>query len=255
MRIPIIAANWKMHKTQAEAVQFIEQCAELLAGEKLEVVICPAFPLLVAAGEACRRYGLRLGAQNMYWEAAGAFTGEVSPLMLKDLQVDYVIIGHSERRRLFGETDQQVARKIKAAYQYELTPILCVGETLEQRQGEQTLAVITEQVMTALAGLDPSQVRKIVIAYEPVWAIGSGLAATAADADAVAAHIRKVIGEQFSLKVARDVRILYGGSVNQENIAEFMRAAEVDGALVGGASLDASMFAAIVNSAMEVVFA
>ncbi|NLM53274.1 MAG: triose-phosphate isomerase [Firmicutes bacterium] len=255
MRIPMIAANWKMHKNISEAVQFIDQYAELLNAAQLETVICPAFPLLAAVGEACRRHGLRLGAQNMYWETAGAFTGEVSPLMLKDLQVDYVIIGHSERRRLFGETDQQVARKIKAACQHEIIPILCVGETLEQRQAQQTLGVISEQVTTALAGLDPSQVRKIVIAYEPVWAIGSGLAATAADADAVAAQVRKIIGEQFNLKTAQDVRILYGGSVNRDNIAEFMQAAEIDGALVGGASLDASVFAAIVNTAAEVSFA
>ncbi|NLP37190.1 MAG: triose-phosphate isomerase [Firmicutes bacterium] len=254
MRIPLIAANWKMHKKQSEAVQFVEQCAGLLAALKPEIVICPAFTLLAAVGETCRRYGLRLGAQNMFWETAGAFTGEVSPLMLKDLQVDYVIIGHSERRRLFGETDRQVAQKIKAAYQHKITPILCVGETLEQRQARQTMAVITEQVSTALKGLDPADVSKIVIAYEPVWAIGSGLAATVVDAGTVAARIRTIVSEQFSMQTAREVRILYGGSVNRDNIAEFMQAAELDGALVGGASLEASTFASLVNTAAEVAF-
>ncbi|HZK24013.1 MAG TPA: triose-phosphate isomerase [Oscillospiraceae bacterium] len=249
MRVPIIAANWKMHKTVREAVDYVEQFAGLLEKGNVETVICPPFPLLGLINEACHQSGLRLGAQNMYWEETGAFTGEVSPLLLKDLAVDYVILGHSERRQLFGETDQQVARKVKAAFAHELTPILCVGETLQQRQAEQTMPVIAEQVSVGLAGLDPSQVRRVVVAYEPVWAIGSGLAATGDDAKEVALHIRNTITEQFSLKVARDVRIQYGGSVKPNNILDFMQEIEIDGALVGGAGLDAAVFADLINRA------
>ena len=254
MRVPIIAAYWKMHKTVQEAVDYVEQLAGLLAKGNVETVICPPFPLLGFVAEACRQHGLRLGAQNMHWEEAGAFTGEVSPLLLKDLAVDYVIIGHSERRQLFGETDQQVARKVKAAFAYDLTPILCVGETLHQREAEQTLQVIAEQVRIGLEGLDPSQVRRVVVAYEPVWAIGSGLAATGADAQAAAKQIRKTDAEIFSLKAARDVRIQYGGSVKPDNIVDFMQQEEIDGALVGGAGLDAEVFASLINRAQgEVV--
>ena len=153
----------------------------------------------------------------MHWEEAGAYTGEVSPLMLKELAVDYVILGHSERRQLFAETDRQIARKVKTAFRHDLIPILCVGETLSQRQTGQAATVVSEQVAAALSGLDPSQVRRLIVAYEPVWAIGSGLAATAGDAGEMAALIRKIIGEMFSLKTARDVRIIYGGSVTEEN--------------------------------------
>ena len=177
-----------------------------------------------------------------------AFTGEVSPVLLKDMGVQYVICGHSERRQFFAETDQQVARKVKAAFAAEMIPIVCVGETLQQRKANQTADVVSEQITIALDGLDPSQVRRIVIAYEPVWAIGSGLAATGADAGAVAQQIRKLIGEMFSLRTARDVRIQYGGSVKPDNILEFMNEPEIDGALVGGASLDATVFAGIVNA-------
>lgn len=248
MRTPIIAANWKMHKTTAEATDFIGQLGTELKQNTVEVVICPPFPLLCRVNDACRENGLRLGAQNMYWETAGAFTGEVSPVLLKDMGVQYVICGHSERRQFFAETDQQVARKVKAAFAAEMIPIVCVGETLQQRKANQTADVVSEQITIALDGLDPSQVRRIVIAYEPVWAIGSGLAATGADAGAVAQQIRKLIGEMFSLRTARDVRIQYGGSVKPDNILEFMNEPEIDGALVGGASLDATVFAGIVNA-------
>lgn len=251
MRIPIIAANWKMHKKTAEAADFIEQLRTELKHNSVEVVICPPFPLLCRVSDVCRENGLRLGAQNMYWETAGAFTGEVSPVLLKDIGVQYVICGHSERRQLFGETDQQVARKVKAAFAAEMIPIVCVGETLQQRQTEQTANVVGEQVTIALDGLDPSQVRRLIIAYEPVWAIGSGLAATGADAGAVAQQIRKLIGEMFSLRTARDVRIQYGGSVKPDNILEYISEPEIDGALVGGASLDATVFAGIVNAISE----
>lgn len=252
MRTPIIAANWKMNKDSQTALDFVEQLGGLLTGDIVETVICPPFPLLGTVAPACHRYGLRLGAQNMYWETAGAFTGEVSPALLKDMGVQYVIIGHSERRQLFGETDLHVSRKVRAAFQHELIPIVCIGETIQQRQAGKTHDVVTEQLSAALNGLDPSQVRRLVVAYEPVWAIGSGLAATGEDAGQVAQHIRKTIGEMFSLKVARDTRIQYGGSVKPENIREFVDNPEIDGALVGGASLDASVFAALVNMAAGV---
>lgn len=249
-RIPIIAANWKMHKTSGEVTEFFNKFS--VVDSQTEIVICPPFPLLFQVGEFCRAGGYRLGAQNMFWEAKGAYTGEVSPLLLKDMGVQYVIIGHSERRQMFAETDQSVAKKVKAAFAHELTPIVCVGETLQERQGGQTLHVITEQVATVLNGLDPSQVRRLVFAYEPVWAIGSGLPAKKEDAEQVALLIRKLISDTFSLKVSRDTRIQYGGSVKPENIAEFMESPEIDGALVGGASLDAEVFAGLIHAAAEV---
>jgi len=245
MRIPIIAANWKMHKTTAEAEGFFARFGQLFEPAGTEVVICPPFPLLGLAAVQCRRLSLRLGAQNMYWENTGAFTGEVSPLLLRDLGVQYVIVGHSERRQLFGETDQDVSRKVIAALAADLTPIVCVGETLVQHKAGRSALVVEEQLTAALHNLDPSQVRRLVIAYEPVWAIGSGLPATPADAGLMALHIRKKIGDLFSLKVARDARIQYGGSVHPGNIAEFMASPEIDGVLVGGASLDADGFAAL----------
>lgn len=252
MRLPFIAANWKMHKSRQDAAAFVEKFANLAERGNVETAICPAFPLLSAIGEACHRHGIRLGAQNMHWEEAGAYTGEVSPLMLKELAVDYVILGHSERRQLFAETDRQIARKVKTAFRHDLIPILCVGETLSQRQAGQAATVVSEQVAAALSGLDPSQVRRLIVAYEPVWAIGSGLAATAGDAGEMAALIRKIIGEMFSLKTARDVRIIYGGSVTEENCGDFIKEPEIDGALVGGASLDAARFAGIIKRTREV---
>ncbi|MDW7651295.1 MAG: triose-phosphate isomerase [Bacillota bacterium] len=252
MRTPIIAANWKMHKTVREAVSFVEELGNKLEADSVETVICPPFPLLGVIAQACREHGLRLGAQNMHWESSGAFTGETSPALLHDMGVDYVIVGHSERRQLFGETDQNVSRKVKAAFAHDLTPIICVGETLQQHKAGQTTDVVTEQVTSALNGLDPSQARKAVIAYEPVWAIGSGLAATGRDAAEVAQWIRKLTGDMFSLKVARDLRIQYGGSVKPENTREFINEPDIDGALVGGASLDPEAFAAIVHGAVGV---
>jgi triosephosphate isomerase len=252
MRTPVIAANWKMHKNGAETEDFFAEFGSLYEPAGAEVVICPSFPLLGLAAAHCRQLALCLGAQNMHWETAGAFTGEVSPHLLRDLGVQYVIIGHSERRQLFAETDQNVARKVKAALSADMTPIVCVGETLAQRQAGQTMAVVGEQVTSALHNLDPSQVRRLVIAYEPVWAIGSGLPATPDDAEAVARQIRKNIADLFSLKVSRDTRIQYGGSVKPENIARFMAGPEIDGVLVGGASLDAAGFAALIKAAAGV---
>lgn len=251
MRIPIIAANWKMHKTGGEAAAYVPELAAQLEGKKAgEVVICPPAPVIGLIARPCKEHGIRLGAQNMHWENSGAFTGEVSPVLLNDLGVQYVIVGHSERRQLFGETDQQVCRKVKAAFANEMVPIICVGETMQQRQAKQTEDVVGEQVNAALSCLDPSHVRRTVIAYEPVWAIGSGLAATGEDANTVALFIRKLLGDRFSLKVARDVRIQYGGSVKPENIGDFMGQSDIDGALVGGASLEPAIFAALVNNGL-----
>jgi triosephosphate isomerase (TIM) len=248
MRVPIIAANWKMNKTAGEAVAYIYELAKTLDSSRaVETLVCPPAPLLSVLAGPCRDNGIKLGAQNMHWETSGAYTGEISPLLLKDLGVQYVIVGHSERRQLFGETDQYVGRKVQAAFAHELVPIVCVGETLQQRQAGQTEAVVGEQVTAALGCLDPSFVRRTVIAYEPVWAIGSGLAASGEDANRVALYIRKVLGEIFSLKVARDVRIQYGGSVKPENILDYLDESEIDGALVGGASLNPSEFAALVG--------
>lgn len=248
MRLPIIAANWKMYKTTAEALDFLDRFAALAKAGNTEIVICPPFPLLCAVAQRCRQSGLKLGAQNMFWQMSGSYTGEVSPRHLTDLGVQYVILGHSERRQHFGETDEDVSRKVKAAFDADLTPIVCVGETWPERLAGLTAKVVRGQLASALRDLDPSQVRRVVVAYEPVWAIGSGQPATRNDAEQAALELRRQIGEQFSLKVARDVRLQYGGSVNRENIREFMDSLEIDGALVGGASLEAGSFAALVNS-------
>jgi triosephosphate isomerase len=241
-----------MHKTVREAVSFVEELGKKLETDDVEAVICPPSPLLSVIAESCRKYGISLGAQNMHWETSGAYTGEISPVLLKDLGVSYVVVGHSERRQLFFETDQHVCRKVNAAFDQDLIPIVCVGESLQQHEAGATKDIVKEQVTNALNGLDPSRARKVVIAYEPIWAIGSGLAATAGDAGEVAQWIRKTIGDLFSLKVARDMRIQYGGSVKPENIREFMNEADIDGALVGGASLDPADFACIIHSALGV---
>lgn len=251
MRLPIIAANWKMFKTVPEAREFLDKFTALVLPGNTEIVICPPFPLLCAIAPRCRQSGLKLGAQNMYWQMSGPYTGEVSPRHLTDSGVQYVILGHSERRQHFGETDEDVSRKVKAAFSADLTPIVCVGETWPERLAGLTAQVVRGQLASALRDLDPSQVRRVVVAYEPVWAIGSGRPATRQDAEQAALELRRQIGEQFSLKVARDMRVQYGGSVNPENIREFMDSPEIDGALVGGASLEAESFAALVNSVAE----
>jgi len=251
MRVPIIATNWKMYKTTAEAQDFLGKFSGMVTAGKIEVVICPPFTLLCAVAALCRQSGLKLGAQNMFWEMSGPYTGEVSPRHLADLGVHYVLLGHSERRQHFDETEEDISRKVKAAFAADLTPIVCVGESWPERLAGQTANVVQRQLASALRDLDPSQVRRVVVAYEPVWAIGSGLPAARNDAEQAALELRRQIGEQFSLKVARDVRIQYGGSVNPENIREFMGSPEIDGALVGGASLNAESFAALVSSAAQ----
>lgn len=246
-RRPMVAANWKMHKTLAEARSFVAELARLYGGAT-EVVICPPFTAIAAVGGQLAGTPFALGAQNMYKETHGAFTGEISPLMLKDLGVQYVILGHSERRQLFGETDALIGAKVRTAFAHGLLPILCVGETLAERDTGQTEAVVQTQSLGCTEGLTPEQAAQLVIAYEPVWAIGTGRASNGEDAGAVSAHIRSVLRGRFGDGVDA-VRVLYGGSVKAANAAEFLRRDEIDGALVGGASLEAAAFHGIIQAA------
>lgn len=249
MRKPLIAGNWKMHKTVAEALAFADEIEPLLEGvEAVEVAVCPPFTALYALGQRLKGTSIRLGAQNMHEAPQGAFTGEVSAAMLKEAGCTYVILGHSERRQYEGETDQRVNAKVKAAAAAGLRPILCVGESWQERQAGRTEEVVSRQVRAALDGLPADAAAPLVIAYEPVWAIGSGQTPTPADANAVAALIRRLLDELFGGDVATDVRILYGGSVTPDNIAAFVKEPDIDGALVGGASLTGASFARIVRN-------
>ncbi|WNB92831.1 triose-phosphate isomerase [Bacillus sp. NEB1478] len=239
MRKPIIAGNWKMNKTLSEARSFVEEVKNLVpSAETVDSVICAPALFLDCLADESEGTPLAIGAQNMHFEESGAFTGEISPVMLKDLNVQYVILGHSERRELFGETDELVNQKTHAAFKHSLTPIVCVGETLDQREADQTKDVVKQQTEKGLQGLSDDQMKQTVIAYEPVWAIGTGKTASSEDANEVCAYIRSVVAEQFSQDVADAVRIQYGGSVKPDNIKELMGMSDIDGALVGGASLD-----------------
>ncbi len=247
MRRPIIAGNWKMYKTPSEAVSLIEELKPLVKDAQAEVVVCPPFICLPAAKEALDDSNIKLGAQNMYWEEQGAFTGEVAPGMLKEAGVEYVIIGHSERRQYFGETDEMVNKKVLSAVSHNLIPIICVGETLEQREQGVTEKVVDTQTRAALKGLTADVADRVVIAYEPVWAIGTGRTASSDDANEVIGYIRKVVESVLGSQAAAQIRILYGGSVKPDNAAELMNMPEIDGGLVGGASLKAQDFSKIVN--------
>lgn len=247
MRKPIIAGNWKMHNTIEEAVKLVEELKPLVKESESEVVVCPTFVALDAVKKAAAGSNIKVGAQNFYFEEKGAFTGEIAPRMLEALAIDYVIIGHSERRQYFNETDETVNKKLKAAFAHNIIPILCVGETLEEREADITGEVIGRQIKLDLAGLAADQVEKLVIAYEPIWAIGTGKTATADQANDTIAAIRKVVEGLYGKKIAEEVRIQYGGSVKPSTIAEQMGKSDIDGALVGGASLVAKDFAAIVN--------
>jgi triosephosphate isomerase (TIM) len=250
VRIPLVAANWKMHMTRAPGLRLVDDLLRSLATVRgVEVALCPPATLLEAVGRAVAGTPFLLGAQTMHWEPEGAYTGEISAPMLVDLGCRVVIVGHSERRLYFGETDDGVARKVRAALAHHLLPIICVGERLEERQGGQTDAVIARQVGAALAGVAEEVVRTLVIAYEPVWAIGTGHTATGEEANRVAGLIRRLAASRGGPSAADGIRILYGGSVKPDNIREFVRRPEIDGALVGGASLDAPAFAAIVRAA------
>jgi len=251
MRKPFVAGNWKMHKTIKEAVALVQELRVALEGiEGCDVAICPPFPALAAVREALSGSAIGLGAQNMYWEAQGAFTGEVSPRMLEGL-CDYVIIGHSERRTLFGETDVMVNRKLHAALGYGLKPILCVGENLQQNRAGETEEFVGGQVRAALTGMTAEQARIITVAYEPIWAIGTGVPATGEGANAIiGGTVRGTLAAMYGDDVAQAIRIQYGGSVKPGNAAEFMAQPEIDGALVGGASLRAADFAEIVRNGL-----
>lgn len=246
MRKPIIAGNWKMFKTAGEAKAFIAD-VKTVAG--VESVICAPFTALPALAEAVKGTEIKVGAQNLHWEDNGAFTGEISGVMLKDLGVDYVIIGHSERRAYFAETDETVNKKAHAAFKHGLTPIICVGEKLEEREADRTKDVCKVQTEAALAGLSKEQVAATVIAYEPIWAIGTGKSSTSADANEVISYIRELVAGQFGAGAAAAIRIQYGGSVKPNNIAEYMGMSDIDGALVGGASLEAASYNQLVEGA------
>jgi triosephosphate isomerase (TIM) len=243
MRKSIIAGNWKMHKTLPEAKSFLEEINGLVPSkENVDTVVCAPALFLERLVESAEGHDVSIGAQNMHFEESGAFTGEISPKALQDIGVSYVVLGHSERREMFNETDEAVNKKTLAAFNYNLTPIVCVGESLEQRENGETTKIVGSQVKKALAGLTEDQVKQTVIAYEPIWAIGTGKSSTSADANEVCAHIRKVVGEEFSSAAAEAIRIQYGGSVKPENIKEYMAQPDIDGALVGGASLEPNSF-------------
>ena len=251
MRRPLVAGNWKMYKTAEPAGELARAIAGLVRREcdAVDVVLCPPFTSLQAVHEVLAGSPIALGAQNMHWESEGAFTGEISPAMILTTGCTYVILGHSERRQYFAETDEQVNRKLKAALGAGLSPIVCVGETLQQREAGQIEAVVLGQVRAALQGLSESELLKIALAYEPVWAIGTGRTATPAQAEEVHSLIRASLHQQYGEGVAGALRIQYGGSVKPENAAELFTQKNIDGGLIGGAALKADSFAAIVKAA------
>jgi len=252
MRIPFIAGNWKMYKTVVEAVVFVKELKSAVKDfDRVEIAVAPPFTSLHAVAEAARNSNIGVAAQDVYWEREGAFTGEISPAMIKEAGAEYAIVGHSERRRLFGESDAIVNRKTMATIAAGLTPIVCIGETLEERERDETLAVLDRQIKDGLGEMSAAQVAEIVIAYEPVWAIGTGRTATAAQAGEAHAHIRKRLRQWFGGDAADRCHIIYGGSVKPDNIRELVAEEDVDGALVGGASLDVRGFTEIVSRSRQ----
>jgi len=247
-RTPLIAGNWKMYKTALEARETATVLAQLVADvTTTDIMLAPPYTALAAVAEAIQGTNIALGAQNLYWEAQGAYTGEISPNMLKAAGCRYAIIGHSERRQYFGETDQSVNRRIVAAINTDLIPVMCIGETEAQRESDETFSVLDKQVKIGLEGLFPDDLINLVVAYEPVWAIGTGKTATSDQAQEVHRFLRELLARQFDADFADTIRILYGGSVKPANIAELMAMQDIDGALVGGASLDADTFSQIVK--------
>ncbi len=248
MRIPFIAGNWKMYKTVHEAVEFVKELRPAVKEiTDVEIVLAPAFTAVYALAEAARNTTIGVAAQDLHWEREGAFTGEVSPAMIKEAGAEYVIVGHSERRRLFGESDAIVNRKALAAIGARLTPIVCIGETLEERERKETFEVLDRQIKEGLDRLTAEQIAELVVAYEPVWAIGTGRTASAAQAGEAHAHIRKRLRQWFGGDAADQCHVIYGGSVKADNIRELIADADVDGALVGGASLEVRSFIEIVT--------
>lgn len=252
MRTPIIAGNWKMNKTVKEAKDFVNNLPTLPDEKEVESVICaPTIQLdaLISLVNDGKAKGLKIGAQNTYFEDNGAFTGETSPVALADLGVKYVVIGHSERRELFHETDEDVNKKAHAVFNHGMTPIICVGETDEERENGKANEIVSNQVEKALEGLSEEQLKEVVIAYEPIWAIGTGKSATSDDANEMCAHVRKTVAKVASQDVADATRIQYGGSVKPNNVKEYMAQSDIDGALVGGASLKVEDFVQLLEGA------
>lgn len=252
MRKPIIAGNWKMNKTVQEAKDFVNELPALPDTNEVDSVICaPTLQLdaLVNLTKEGVAEGLQIGAQNAHFEDSGAFTGETSPAALEDLGVKYVVLGHSERREYFGETDEDVNKKALAVFSHNMTPIICVGETLDEREADKAESVVGDQVEAALKGFTEEQVKSTVIAYEPIWAIGTGKSSTSEDANQMCAHVRKVVANAYSQEAADVLRVQYGGSVKPENIKEYMAQSDIDGALVGGASLKVDSFVALLEGA------
>ena len=247
MRRKVIAGNWKMNMLPNEAINYIEEFSKLVKDTENEAILCVPYTDLFYALMSAQGTNVKIGAQNMHWEENGAYTGEVSGQMLKAIGVEYVIIGHSERRQYFAETDETVNKKVKAAFKYELKPIVCVGETLEEREEGKTKQIITTQTKLALEGLTNEQVKNTIIAYEPIWAIGTGKTATSEDANNSIKEIRQEIAAIYGNDVAEEVIIQYGGSVKSSNAKELFTTSDIDGGLVGGASLKAEEFSKIVN--------
>ena len=252
MRIPFIAGNWKMYKTVADAVKYIKEFRSLVKDiDDVEIVVAPTFTAIHAAAEAARNSNVGIAAQDVYWEREGAFTGEISGAMIREAGAEYAIIGHSERRTYFGETDATVNRRTIAAFAATLTPIVCVGETLDQRERNDTFNVLDRQIKDGLAGLTGEQLAQLVVAYEPVWAIGTGRVATPAQAAEAHGHIRKRLKQWFGSDAAEACHVIYGGSVKPDNIRELVNQPDVDGALVGGASLEVRSFFEIVSASRK----
>lgn len=251
MRKPFIAGNWKMNKTISDSIELVNSLRrELVDIENADIIVCPPYIALCEIADLVVDSNIKLGAQNVYWEEVGAFTGEISPLMLKDVGCRYVIIGHSERRKYFSETDEAVNKKIKASQSAGLIPIVCVGETDEERESKKTTSVVENQLQGGLKDLNSESVSKLIIAYEPVWAIGTGKTATPEQAQEVHRFIRDWLKNNYSSEVAENVRIIYGGSVNPSNTKDLIKQSDIDGALVGGASLESSSFGEIVKNSL-----
>ncbi len=247
MRVPVIAGNWKMNKNNDETKKFIQEFEKLMGETEVEVVICPTFTSLASAAQMLSNSSVKLGAQNMSWEDEGAFTGEVSAEMLLDLGVDFVILGHSERRQIFNEKDEIINKKVVKALEKGLRPILCVGETLEEREDKKAFEIVKDQLIKGFDNVSKNEASKVIVAYEPVWAIGTGKTASPEDANEMASFVRSILKELFTEAISEEIIIQYGGSVKPANVEEIMNQADIDGALVGGASLKPKDFIEIVN--------
>jgi triosephosphate isomerase len=251
MRNLLIAGNWKMYKTVSESLETVKKLYNKVKNiSTIEIAVCPPFTALKPVSEFLKQTNIKLGAQNLFWEDEGAYTGEISPVMLKDAGCEYVIIGHSERREYFGETDEKVNKKIKSALKHNLKPIVCVGEKLEEREKGITEKILEIQITNGLKNLSKTEIKFVVIAYEPVWAIGTGKTATPEIANSAQKFIRDKIEEMFGKDISENIRILYGGSVKPENAKSLLQQEHIDGALVGGASLDADKFAQIIEAGL-----